>query len=88
LTAAEGAFVNLDAAKLVPGAAKLDERLATLSGMIDESDDRPTQAAHEVFAAISEDVGVALGTWQQLRDGDVRQFNELVREADLPALGV
>ena len=88
LTAAEGAFVNLDAAKLVPGAARLDERLTTLSGMIDESDDRPTQAAHEVFAAISEDAGVALRAWNQLRDGAVRAFNELVREQELPALGV
>jgi hypothetical protein len=88
LTAAEGAFINLDAAKLVPGAAKLDDRLCTLSGMIDESDDQPTQAATEVFAAISEDAGVALSAWHRLRDGAVREFNELVRTLDLPAIGV
>jgi photosystem II stability/assembly factor-like uncharacterized protein len=88
LTALEGELINLDAEKLLPGTAKLKEKLATLSEMIDESDDAPTRAATEVLALLVEQVAGARARWQQLREDDVRAFNELVRTAGLPAIGV
>ncbi|HEV2461014.1 MAG TPA: hypothetical protein VGS80_21905, partial [Ktedonobacterales bacterium] len=53
LAAVEGALINPDVDKPQPGTSKLREKLILLSGMIDESDDPPTQGAREVFAQLS-----------------------------------
>ena len=82
-----GGFVNLDADKPSAGTAKLADKLATLSVMIDESDHAPTQGATEVFATLSDQVSAARATFQRLLTTDVKAFNELVRASDVPPVG-
>ncbi len=83
----EGELINLDPDKPQPGPARMKEKLATLSEMIDESDDVPTQGALEVFAALSEQAASVGRQLQELLDGDVAAFNKLVRASRLPAVG-
>ena len=88
LTALEGELINPDPDKPQPGPARLKEKLATLSAMVDESDDAPTQGALEVFALLSEQVGSAQRRLRELLEGEVAAFNALVRESNLPAVGM
>ena len=87
LTALEGELVNPDPNKPQPGPARLKEKLASLSAMVDESDDRPTQGANEVFALLREQVGAVQKRLRELLAGDGAAFNKLVRAAGLPAVG-
>jgi hypothetical protein len=87
LTGLEGELVNPDPNKAQPGPARLKEKLATLSAMVDESDDAPTLGAQEVFALLHEQVGDVQRRLRELLDGDVAAFNDLVRAAGLPAVG-
>ena len=87
LTAIEGELINVNADKPQPGASALKEKLATLSGMIDESDDAPTQGAREVYTLLSEQVSVAREKLQRVMDEDVKSFNDLVRSLELPPVG-
>jgi photosystem II stability/assembly factor-like uncharacterized protein len=87
LTALEDELINPNTDKPQPGPAQPKEKLATLSAMVDESDDAPTQGALEVYALLSEQVGSVQRRVQELLDGDVAAFNELVRTTGLPAVG-
>jgi photosystem II stability/assembly factor-like uncharacterized protein len=87
LTAIEGELINVNADKPQPGASALKEKLATLSGMIDESDDAPTQGAREVYTLLSEQVGVEREKLQRVMDEDIKSFNDLVRSLELPPVG-
>ncbi len=86
-TALEGEMINSDPDKPQPGPARIKEKLATLSEMVDESDDAPTQGAIEVFAALSEQGDTVRRQLQELLDGDVAAFNTLVQTSGLPAVG-
>jgi photosystem II stability/assembly factor-like uncharacterized protein len=88
LADAEGDLINLDADKPRAGIAKLREKLMTLSGMIDESDDAPTQGAQEVFAQIGEGVESALAKLRRILAEDVGAFNDLLRASNVPPVGV
>jgi photosystem II stability/assembly factor-like uncharacterized protein len=87
LMAVEGELVNLDAEKLHAGTAKLWDKLIQLATMIDESDHGPTQGARDVFAQISERVAEAHAKVRQLQEEEVRAFNDLLREAEVPPVG-
>jgi hypothetical protein len=86
-TALEGQLIHPDPDKPQPGPARIKEKLATLSEMIDESDDVPTQGALEVFAALSDQAATVRRQLQELLDGDVAAFNKLVQTSGLPAVG-
>jgi hypothetical protein len=88
LQALEGELTNLDADTPRLGSAKLREKLMSLSGMIDESDDAPTHGATAVFAQLDEQVTAATVKLRRLLADDVAAFNEQVRVAELPAIGV
>ncbi|HEX5158686.1 MAG TPA: hypothetical protein VFW17_15845 [Ktedonobacterales bacterium] len=86
-TALEGELIHPDPDKPQPGPARIKEKLATLSEMIDESDDAPTQGAVEVFAALNDQADIVRRQLQELLDGDVATFNKLVQTSGLPAVG-
>ena len=67
---------NPDASQ--PGGARLKDKLTTLSAMIDESDDAPTQGANEVFADLGTRVEAEQEKLQQLVSTDVASFNSKV----------
>src|SRR5258706_2734599 len=85
LSALEGELINLKLDTPQPGPNALKEKLATLAAMVDESDDAPTQGAHDVCDALSEQVAAQLAALRRLESEDVAAFNALVHELGLPA---
>src|SRR5262249_10946000 len=84
LKALEGEFLNVETDDPLRGPAMLKEKLATLSLMIDESDDPPTQAAWEVYQQLNKQVAAGRAALQRLREEDVRAFNDLVQSSGIP----
>ncbi len=66
--------------------AKLNAKLAALTGVVASADAAPTQQAHQVFDYLSERVASELKRLQECIDTDLAAFNRLIREADLPAV--
>ena len=87
LMAVESELINVNADKPQPGPNRLQEKLLTLSAMIDESDDAPTQGAREVYAQLAEQTQQQRTAFQHVLDEDVAAFNGLVAELKLPAVG-
>ena len=83
----EGEFINPSLDKPQPGSFCLKEKLVTLSSMIDESDDAPTQGAKEVYANLAEQVSERRAQLDRLLAEDVAQFSALIQSAGLPAVG-
>jgi hypothetical protein len=77
-------LVNINEDKPQPGRNQLEEKLVALSGLIDESDDAPTQGAHEVLAKLDAQVQEQLAALRHLQEEDVHDFNKLVRALELP----
>jgi len=87
LSALEGKLINLNEGKPQPGRNQLEEKLVALSGLIDESDDAPTQGAREVLAKLDTQVQEQLAALRHVQEEDVRAFNELVGTLELPPVG-
>ena len=69
-----------------PGPIKAKEKFGALSGMIDESDDPPTQNAHSVYTLLSEQTEEELTKLHHIATEDAVSFNNLVQKAGIPAL--
>ncbi len=65
---------------------KLNAKLASLNVVVAKSDDRPTQQAYEVFDELSRRIDEQLVNLGDVVDRDISTFNDLVREAELPAV--
>lgn len=65
---------------------KLNAKLASLNVVVAKSDDRPTQQAYEVFDELSRRIDEQLVILGDVVDRDISKFNDLVREAELPAV--
>jgi hypothetical protein len=87
LSVLEGRLINVNEGKPQPGGNQLEEKLVALSGLIDESDDAPTQGAHEVLAKLDLQAQEQLAALRHVLDEDVQSFNELVGALELPPVG-
>ena len=87
LAALERELLVVEPDKPLPGPTRLKEKLTTLSTMIDESDDAPTQGAREVFALLGSQVEARRAELRQLVAEEGGRFNELVRAAGIPPVG-
>ena len=85
--ALEAELVNPAPDKPQPGSFRLKEKLVTLSSMIDESDDAPTQGAREVYANLAEQVSERRAQLDRLLSEQVAGFNALIQSAGLPPAG-
>lgn len=88
LASIEAELINVDFEKPRPGPNRIKEKLDSLSSMIDESDDRPTAGAYEVYDMLAAQLQTQLGRLRVLLDGPVARFNELIRAEEVPAIGV
>jgi photosystem II stability/assembly factor-like uncharacterized protein len=86
LAAVEDDLLQVNADKPQPGTARLKEKLATLSAMIDESDDAPTRAARQVFDLLSSRVEEVQGRLRALISQDLARFDEQIRQAGIPMI--
>ncbi len=66
--------------------ARLNFKLAALISVVSSADAAPPQQAYDVFEHFCEKVDAQLQRLQELTDQEVPAFNELVRDAGLPAV--
>jgi hypothetical protein len=88
LRAVEAELINVDFEKPRPGSNRIKEKFDSLSSMIDESDDKPTAGAYEVFDMLRGQLDAQLARLREVLDGPVASFNELIRSESLPAVGL
>lgn len=66
--------------------AKLNTKLAALTGIVASADAVPTKQAYDLFEHLSAQLTSELSRLQKCLDTDLTAFNRLIREADLPAV--
>ncbi len=66
--------------------AKINAKLAALTGVVASADTAPTKQAYELFEHLSAQVALELNQLQECIDTDLAAFNRLIRESDLPAV--
>ena len=64
--------------------ARLNEKLTELPSVVGSTDARPTQGAYDVYEDLSVRLQTQLDNLQEVVDTDVRQFIEMLREAEMP----
>jgi hypothetical protein len=65
---------------------RLNAKLAALSSVVASADAAPTRQAYEVFDDLSAKIDQQLKRWQHLLESDIANFNQLVRNAEVPAI--
>jgi hypothetical protein len=88
LKSIEAELINVDFEKPRPGPNRIKEKFDALSSMIDESDDKPTRGAQEVYEMLRGQLETQLTRFKELLDGPVTAFNDLVRSEGVPLVGV
>lgn len=66
--------------------AKLNAKLAALTGVVSSADAAPTQQTYELFQTLSGQLQLLLIGLQECIDADLADFNALIREAGLSAV--
>ena len=66
---------------------RLSDKLANLISVVSIADAAPPQQAYDVFEHLSSQVDEQLDQFQSLIQTDVVAFNDLIRGAELPAVG-
>ena len=66
---------------------RLNEKLSSLISVVASADAQPTEAASELVELHAAQIDDQLERLAAILDTDVRAFNTLVRDADLPAIG-
>jgi photosystem II stability/assembly factor-like uncharacterized protein len=65
---------------------RLNNQLAALGGVVASADSAPTQPSYEVFDMLSKAIDDQLARWKVIAATDVKSYNDLVRQQDVPAL--
>jgi len=67
---------------------KVNNKLASLSGVVGSADGPPTDQSYQVFDELSRELQGHLDRLKAIVETDVPAFNRLVREQDIPAVMV
>jgi hypothetical protein len=65
---------------------RLNNQLAALGGVVGSADSAPTQQSYEVFDMLSKAIDEQLAKWKSLVATDVKSYNDMVKQQDVPAL--
>jgi hypothetical protein len=65
---------------------RLNNQLSALGGVVASADSAPTQQSYEVFDMLSRQVDEQLARWKTIVAGDVKGYDDLVRQQNVPAL--
>lgn len=65
---------------------KLNDKIATLSGVVSSADTRPTKQSYDVFNELSGKFDTNLAKFKQLIEKDLTNFNLLVKSLEIPAV--
>jgi photosystem II stability/assembly factor-like uncharacterized protein len=77
---------NKSSQDLLSNGMKLNNQLAALAGEVETSSGAPTNASYEVFKMLSGQLDAQMSAWRSLVDNDLKSFNQLVRQEDVPAI--
>jgi hypothetical protein len=67
---------------------KLNNRIAALLGVVEQTDTAPTRQSNMVYEDLASEVNVQLNAARKLLSDDIASFNKLVRDANIPAVTV
>jgi photosystem II stability/assembly factor-like uncharacterized protein len=67
---------------------RLNNKLASLAGVVASADARPTDQAHTVYDDLSGKIDAELAMLKKVLADDLAAFNRLVKEKDVPAVAV
>ncbi|HSB74179.1 MAG TPA: hypothetical protein VLC12_00940, partial [Terriglobales bacterium] len=65
---------------------RLNNQLSALGGVVSSAASAPTQQSYEVFDMLSKQVDEQLATWNNIVANDVKGYDDLVRQQNIPAL--
>jgi hypothetical protein len=65
---------------------RLNNQLAALGGVVASADSAPTQQSYEVYNMLSRQIDQQLAQWKNIVSSDVKGYNDLVRQQNVPAL--
>ncbi len=65
---------------------KLDNKIAALASYVSSADFRPTEQSYQVFHELSSKANSQLGLLDLYIEREVKNFNRLVKKADIPAV--
>ncbi len=65
---------------------KLNDKIATLSGVVSSADTRPTKQSYDVYNELSDKLDTQLAKFKGLVDKDLVSFNQLVKSLEIPAV--
>jgi hypothetical protein len=88
LRGVEAELINVDFEKPRPGTNRIKEKLDSLSSMIDESDDAPTQGAFEVYDMLRGQLETQTARLREAIDGPVAAFNSVIAVERLAAVSL
>ena len=67
---------------------KLNNRLAALLGVVQETDAGPTKQSNVVYEGLASEANAQIRAADKLLKDDVASFNKLVRDSNIPAVSV
>ena len=67
---------------------RLNNHLAALSGVVASADTAPTKQSYEVFEMLNKAVDEQLAKWKAIVSTDVKSYDDLVKQQEIPALTV
>ncbi|HEV2118086.1 MAG TPA: hypothetical protein VGR48_18760, partial [Terriglobales bacterium] len=65
---------------------RLNNQLSALGGVVGSADSAPTQQSYEVFDMLSRQVDEQVANWKSIVATDVKGYDDLVRQQNVPAL--
>jgi len=65
---------------------RLNNQLVALGGVVGSASSAPTQQSYEVFDTLSKGVDEQLAKWKSIVAKDVKGFDDVVRQQEIPAL--
>jgi inorganic triphosphatase YgiF len=65
---------------------RLNNHLAALAYVVASADSAPTKQSYEVFDMLGKSVDEQLAKWKSIVASDVKSYNDLIKQQDVPAL--
>jgi photosystem II stability/assembly factor-like uncharacterized protein len=65
---------------------RLNNQLVALGGVVSSGASAPTQQSYEVFDMLAKSVDEQLATWKTIVATDVKAYDDIVKQQDIPAL--
>jgi hypothetical protein len=65
---------------------KLNDKIASISGVVASADARPTAQAHKVYDDLTAKLESQLSAYKQILEADFSAFNATVKTLDVPAV--